>query len=311
MIEASSVSIRLFLRGRRTRTNVWVSTLVKRSAKEASRTAAKNGLILAVVFAGIALLTTILLQSLTVALFDSMLSVFQSMSPQEMGVDPAEYEQMIAEFEMALENVRSTSPFALGLSAGAAFAGLLALALVAEAASIVAVRVFAVEDAASVSSEHVTENILLATLNGFVGGIVVWGLIVVGSLFFLLPGIILAVLFYFLRQEIALKNKNFIQAMADSWRITKGNRIEVFLVGAILVIVSRLEEVSSAVVGTVSTPGGTIVAAIVGGVLTAFGAAVATRAYVQIDDSIDPSETEPEDERDPYDAALGPDDLPR
>jgi hypothetical protein len=277
----------------------------------ASRTAAKNGLVLAVAFAGIALLTTVLLQSLTVALFDSMLSFLQGMSPQEMGVDPTEYEQMIAEFETALENVRSTSPFALGLSAGAAFAGILVLALVAEAASIVAVRVFAVEEAESVSRELVTENILLATLNGFVGGIVVWGLIIVGSLFFLLPGLVLAVLFYFLRQEIALKHKNFVQAMADSWRLTKGNRIEVFIIGAVLVIVSRLEEVSSAVVGAVSTPAGTIVAAIVGGLLTAFGAAVVTRAYVQIDDSAEPSEPEQTDEPDPYDAALGPDDLPR
>ncbi|MDR9430399.1 MAG: hypothetical protein RI568_06825 [Natronomonas sp.] len=277
----------------------------------ASRTAAKNGLVLAVAFAGIALLTTVLLQSLTVTLFDSMLSFLQGMSPQEMGIDPAEYEQMISEFEMALENVRSTSPFALGLSAGAAFAGILVLALVAEAASIVAVRVFATESAESASRALVTENILLATLNGFVGGIVVWGLIIVGSLFFLLPGIVLAVLFYFLRQEIALKDKNFVQAMADSWRLTKGNRIEVFIIGVVLVIVSRLEEVSSAAVGTVSTPAGTIVAAIVGGLLTAFGAAVVTRAYVQIDDSAEPSEPEPEDEPDPYDAALGPDDLPR
>ncbi|MDR9381983.1 MAG: hypothetical protein RI560_09995, partial [Natronomonas sp.] len=48
----------------------------------ASRTAAKNGLVLAVAFAGIALLTTVLLQSLTVTLFDSMLSFLQGMSPQ-------------------------------------------------------------------------------------------------------------------------------------------------------------------------------------------------------------------------------------
>ncbi|MFO7926415.1 MAG: hypothetical protein ACQET5_02985 [Halobacteriota archaeon] len=281
----------------------------------ASRTAAKNGLVLAVVFAGIALLTAVLFQSLTVAAFEWLLSVFQSMTPQEMGVDPAEYDQMITEFETALETVKETSPLALGISTGVAAGGLLVLALVAEAVSIIAVRVFAAEDIESVSGELATERILFATLNGFVGGIVVWGLIIVGLLFLLLPGIIFAVLFYFLRQEIALNDKNFVQGMADSWRLTKGNRIEVLLIGAILVIASRLEEVSSAAIGVVSTPAGTIVAAIVGGVLSAFGAAVATRAYVQIDDSNgaaeDAVETEPEDEPDPYDAALGPDDLPR
>ena len=279
----------------------------------ASRTAAKNGLLLAAVFAGIALLTTVLFQSLLVAGFESALSAFQTASPAELGLEQAEYDEMIAEFEMALGEVRATAPLALGVSAGLAAGGLLLTALVAEAASIVAVRVFAAEDSEAVSSAVVTDNILLATLNGFVGGIVVWGLIVLGSLFFLLPGIILAVLFYFLRQEIALKGKNFVQAMADSWRLTKGNRLEVFLVGAALVIVSRLEEVSSAALGIVSTTAGTVVAALVGGLLAAFGAAVATRAYVQIDEDTETAESEEEEEKevDPYDAALGPDDLSR
>ncbi len=278
----------------------------------ASRTTARNGLILAVAFAGIALLTTVLFQTLSVALSEWMLSTFQGMSPQELGIGQAEYDQAIAEFETTLENVRATSPLALGLSPGAAVGGLLALAFVAEAVSIVAVRVFGTDDSEAATSDLVTENILFATVNGFIGGIVVWGLIILGLLFFLLPGVILAVLFYFLRQEIAIKNKNFVQAMADSWRITKGHRIEVFLIGFVLVIVSQLEQVSAAVFGVVSTTGGVIVAAAIGGLLSAFGAAVATRAYVQIDDdSEDPIESKSDEERDPYDAALGPNDLPR
>lgn len=278
----------------------------------ASRTAAKNGLILAAVFAGIALLTTVLFQTLSVAALDSALSAFQSTSPQELGLGQAEYDEVIAEFETGLENVRESSRLALGLSAGVAAVGLLALALIAEAVSIVAVRVFATDETETITSDIATENILLATLNGFIGGIVVWGLIILGSLFLLLPGIIFAVLFYFLRQEIAIKNKNFVQAMADSWRITKGHRIEVFLIGFVLVVISQLEAVSSAVVGIVSTTGGVVVASAVGGLLSAFGAAVVTRAYVQIDDEADePAETEPEEDADPYDAALGPDDLSR
>ena len=276
----------------------------------ASRTAGKNGLILAAAFTGIALLTIVLFQSLLVAGFESALSAFQSASPAELGLEQSEYDDTVAEFETALEEVRSTAPLALGVSAGLAACGLLFVVLASEAVSIIAVRVFAATDSDAVSSDVITENILLATLNGFVGAIVVWGLILLGSLFFLLPGIILAVLFYFLRQEIALKGKNFVQGMADSWRLTKGHRLEVFLIGAALVIVSRLEEASSAVLGIFSTTVGTVVAAIIGGLLAAFGAAVATRAYVQIDEDTETEQVEQE-EKDPYDAALGADDLSR
>jgi hypothetical protein len=278
----------------------------------ASRTTGKNGLILAAVFAGIALLTTVLFQSLIVSATDSALAAFQSASPQELGLSAAEYDDAISEFETAREQAQSAAPFAVGISAGVAAGGLLLLALVGEAVSIAAVRVFATDEVGAATTDLVTDNVLLATLNGFVGGIVVWGLIIVGSAFLLLPGIALAVLFYFLRQEVAINDKNFVQGMADSWRITKGNRVEVFLIGATLVVVSRLEEAASAVVGVVSTPGGTVVAAIVGGVLAAFGAAVATRAYVQLDGAGDAVESDPDEEfEDPYDAALGPDDLSR
>ena len=280
----------------------------------ASRTATKNGLILAAVFAGIALLTTVLLQTFSAAVFDSILSTFQGASPQELGLTQAEYDRAIGELESTARSVRETAPLALELSAGVAAAGLVVLAILSETVSIVAVRVFATDEDEQASRDLVTRNILLATLNGFVGGIVVWGLIVVGLVFLVLPGIILAVLFYFLRQEIALNDKNFVQAMADSWRLTKGHRIEVFLIAFVLVVVSQLEQLSSAAVGTLSTTGGVVVAALIGGLLSAFGAAVVTRAYVQIDadeDTDESIETDSDEDEDPYDAALGPDDLTR
>ncbi|WP_181691162.1 hypothetical protein [Natronomonas sp. LN261] len=281
----------------------------------ASRTAGRNGLLVAAVFAGIALLTTVLFQSLLIAAAESALSTFQSASPQELGLAPAEYDDAITQFETAHEQVRSNAPFAVDLSAGIAAAGLLVLAIGAEAVSIAAVRVFATDEPGTATADLITDNALLATLNGFVGKIVVWGLILVGSLFLLVPGVVLAVLFFFLRQEIAIHDKNFVQGMADSWRVTKGHRVEVFLVGAVLVIVSRFEEVTSAAIGVVSTPAGTVAAAVVGGLLGAFGTAAATRAYVQIgvDEGGDATDdAEPDEEpKDPYDAALSADDLTR
>lgn len=278
----------------------------------ASRTAAKNGLLLAVLFAGIALLTAILWNTLFLRAIELGLELIQTASPEELGLTQQEYQEQ-------LEATREVQSFAsesmtIGIPLSVAAGGVLATAFFAEAISIIAVRIFSTETVDRVSRELVTDKILFATLNGFIGSLVVWGLIIIGLPLLIIPGVFFAVVFYFLRQEIALKNKNFIQAMADSWRITKGNRIEVLLIGFLLVVVSQLEPATSAIVSIVSTPTGAVVGSLVGGLLTAFGAAVATRAYVQIDEDDEPPRDgglDKDDEKDPYDAALGPDDLPR
>jgi hypothetical protein len=271
-----------------------------------SRTFARNGLLLAAAFVVVALVTVVLSQTLMVGLLETMLESFQGLSPQELNVDQGEYEQLLTDLETQLETARESSPLALGFPVGVAAGGLLAVALVAEAVSIVAVRVFAAD--APDAPGDVTDGLLLATLNGFVGGVVVWGLIVVGSALLLLPGLFFAVAFYFLRQEIALKDKNFVQAMADSWRLTKGHRIGVFALGVVVAILTQASGLVGSAVGFLSMIGGQVVAAVLGGLLAAFGAAVVTRAYVQLDDGLDAvAESEP----DPYDAALGPDDIPK
>jgi hypothetical protein len=278
----------------------------------ASRTAAKNGLLLAVLFAGIALLTAILWNTLFLRAVELGLELIQTASPEELGLTQQEYQEQ-------LEATREVQSFAsesmtIGVPLSVAAGGVLATALFAEAVSIIAVRIFSTETVSQVSRELVTDKILFATVNGFIGSLVVWGLIIIGLPLLVLPGIFFAVAFYFVRQEIALKNKNFIQAMADSWRITKGNRIEVLLLGFILIVVSQLEPATSAVVSVVSTPAGAVVGSLVGGLLTAFGAAVVTRAYVQIGGDTEPpgdGGSDEDDEKDPYDAALGPDDLTR
>jgi hypothetical protein len=276
----------------------------------ASRTAGTHGLILAAVFAGIALLTAILLNTLLLRVAEFGLEFLQAASPSEMGLTQQQYQEQL----QASEEVTATlsESLTIGVPLGVAAGAVIVTALLAETVSIVAVRVFATDEAEPISRSLLTENIVLATLNGFVGGIVVLILVFLGLILLIIPGIVLAVLFYFLRQEIAIEDKNFVQAMADSWRLTRGHRIEVFIIGAILLVVSQLEQVSAAAVGVVSTTGGIVAAAAVGGLLSAFGAAVVTRAYVQINDGTDePAAPDSEDEEDPYNAALGPEDLTR
>ena len=272
-----------------------------------SRTFAKNGLLLAAAFAVVTLLFGVFAQTLSVGLLEAMLESFQGLSPEELNVSQQEYETLISDLQTQVEMARESSPLALGLPAGVAAGALLALSLVSETVSIVAVRTFAAADSEAVSRDRLTENILLATLNGFIGSIVVWGLIIVGSVFFLLPGIFFAVVFLFMRQRIAIENENFVEAMAESWRLTKGHRIEVFALGLLVVVVSLIDELVGSVLSLVSPIASAVITAAVGGVVLAFGAAVVTRGYVQLE----AGEREPDDEdADPYDAALGPDDIP-
>ena len=146
-----------------------------------------------------------------------------------------------------------------------------------------------------------------ATLNGFVGGVVVWVLVIAGSVLLVVPGLLAAVGFYFLRQEVALDDRNFLGALAASWRLVKGNRVGVFTLALVVVTVSQLNLVVAFVVEAASPAAAAVASAVVGGVIAAFGAAAVTRGYLQLTDA-DDSGTEVAS--DPYDATLGPDDIP-
>jgi len=272
-----------------------------------SRLSTRTGLSLAVVFAIVALLSAVLSQTLQIEGLEAILETFRSSSPEQLDLTRAEYDRQIETLETQMETTREASPLALGLPLSVAAGGLLVLALVAEAVSVVAVRALAAEETGSVARGQVLDGLGLATLNGFVGGIVVWGLVIVGSAFLLLPGLFFAVAFYFFRQEVALGDANFIDALASSWRLTKGERLNVFALGLLVVVVSALAQVANVGLATVSPLAATFASAAIGGVLSAFGAAVVTRGYLQMTDDAEPPD---ETTDDPYDAALGPDDIP-
>jgi hypothetical protein len=270
-----------------------------------SRLTTASGLSLAVAFVAVALVSAVLTQTLLVEGFEALLEFYRGLSPEQLDASQGEYDRQVSVLETQLEATRESSPLALEVPISVAAGGLLAVAILAEAVSVVAVRVFAAEEGET-SPAGATAGLLSATLNGFVGGIVVWGLIIAGSVVFLLPGLFFAVAFYFLRQEIALEDRNFVEAMAESWRLTRGNRLTVFALGLLVVVVSQFEAVVSFALARVSPLAAALVSPVAGGVLAAFGAAVVTRAYLQLRDP----EVDEETTADPYDAALGPDDIP-
>ena len=270
-----------------------------------SRLSTRPGAALVVAFAAVGLLSAVLSQTLQVGALEALLEAARAASPEQLGLTQAAYDQQTAALEAQLEAARA-SPLALEAPPSVAAGGLVAVALVSEVISIVAVRAFAADDPATVGRE-VVDGLGMATLNGFVGGVVIWVLIIVGSILFVVPGLFAAVGFYFLRQEVALDDENVLGALAASWRLAKGNRVGVFTLALVVVAVSQLNLVVGIAIETVSPAAAAVASAVVGGVVAAFGAAAVTRGYLQLTDA-DDSGTETAS--DPYDAALGPDDIP-
>lgn len=176
----------------------------------------------------------------------------------------------------------TATPFALPIPlAGALFVALLT-ALGAEAAHIGGIRFVVADDPVDVRLDDLTRRLGPATLHGFVGGIVVTVATMVGLLVFVLPGIILAVSFLFVRQEIAVRDVSVVDALADSWSLTSGNRIEVAVVLLVLFAVAVVASLPSMILGALSPTAQALVGIGLSTLTTVFGLAVVSRAYAQL-----------------------------
>jgi len=171
------------------------------------------------------------------------------------------------------------TPLALPLSLGVALALALALALVAEALRMVAVRTFVSSQRAGVPREFVRRRIAWVTLNGFFGGVVVGALVIIGLVFLVVPGVFLYVSFFFVRQEIAVEDKNFVEALSGSVRLTKGNRFELFALAVVLFAIGVAVSILAAFVPGIS---GAILAVVLSAGVGVYVSAAAAAAYRQL-----------------------------
>ena len=225
----------------------------------ASRSLKRNALVLFVLFAVVGLVSAIATQTLLQEYF----MFLEEMMAQQPGQNP-----FAGQFSQA-------TPLAV-LPLVVAAPLLVVTWIVGEALFVVSDRTFASE--ATDSLHEPGRNLPLAVVNGIVGTFIVTFLVVVSTILIVVP-IILAVLFFFYRQEIAVQDKNFIDAIADSVSLTKGNRFEVFALALILFIITL-------VIGGVSNflPGiaGIVVSTVVAAAMYVFTSAVSARAYVQL-----------------------------
>lgn len=238
----------------------------------ASRTVKRNGLLLMVLFAVVGLVSTLATQTL----LESYFEFIQQAMEQQPGQNP---------FPAGQNPFDQATPLALPVPPVVAGALLLVTWIAGEAVRIVSDRTFASEVTDSLYEPG--RNLPLAVINGLVASLVV-GVLLVISAFVGVIGLIvgavilptiLGVLFFFYRQEIAVQDKNFIDALSDSVSLTKGNRFEVFALALILAIIAW---VISLVSGFIPTIAGVVIGIVVGAALSVFASAVAARAYVQL-----------------------------
>lgn len=257
------------------------------------RTFERNGLQLVGVFVVVRLLSTIATSTLNRA----NLTV-----AEEMGALPSDF--TAGPFGGLAD---APTPFALGIGLAGAYLLFVGVALLAEAARIVAVRTMVSDRTDAIPMADARRNLGAATINGFVGGIVVYTVSGLGLVFFVLPGLFLLVSFLFVRQEIAIRDVNFVEAMGGAWNLSAGHRLQLFALVVALFLVSVIGGVPGLVFGSLSPAMGSVVGAMVQAFVVVFGIASVSRAYVQLRDGGEAGE---DADRDPYEGALTADDLP-
>lgn len=263
------------------------------------RLRSRDGLLLVGTFLIVGVLSSVATQSLTVEISEAALEFAQSPDAPP-GTDVETLREQV-------EQTRAGSPLAIDISVGAAFGLAFLLGIVAELVRIVAIRVFyaPVGD----RPDDLTRSLAFATVNGFLGGIVVTVLVVIGFALLIVPGVFLALAFFFVKQEIAVEDRNFVDAMAESWALTRGDRLNLLGLAIVLLVIGFLAFLPTVIASVAGSPfASLVVGTIVSPVVAVFGIAATTRAYAQLK-AAEPADTEDAGEDEPV-GALGPDDLP-
>jgi hypothetical protein len=120
----------------------------------------------------------------------------------------------------------------LAVSAGAAALSLLLLQYV----TVVAVRTLVGGHSRSVPREYLTRNVGFVVVNSVLGGVAFGLLVFVGSVLLLVPGVVAYVAFIFMLVYIAVEDENFVAALRDSWALTRGHWLQLFVLLTVLVV---------------------------------------------------------------------------
>jgi hypothetical protein len=246
-----------------------------------------TGLVLTGLLIPLSVLATVVRQTLAA---DYVAAMRETLTDPEMA---SAFESTPFGSEQVLELLESAGPFPLALDPPA---WALALAVVvppflAEAVRIVGVRAFAADERNGIPAALARRRLPAATLLGWFGGSVLLMGLYLGLALFVLPGLVLATVMLFYRQEVAVADEGVLGAIRGSWRLTKGNRMALF---GLLIVVVLVGFLFSSVFGTVATtvlspdsPAGPVASAVGQAVGVVFAMSATTEAYVRLREARD------------------------
>lgn len=140
-----------------------------------------------------------------------------------------------------------------------------------------------------------TRKLLWTIVNLIVGLVIYVVAVFIGALFFLIPGIFLAVTLFFYNFEIIVEGKNAIDALEGSWRKTKGDRLELFFLGFLMGILGLLVALPTFVLFIVAPTAQIVANTAISAVFGVFSLSVAAAAYKQVCGGQEPEPTEGQD----------------
>ncbi len=192
-----------------------MSLSVLRALREGLRwTASRNGLLFVGVFTALGLLGSVGFDSAVGSLGESMLAL------------EAQGEVELEEETRALLEDESITPLALPIPGSVVFLVLLTWLVGWVAASVVVVRAAVADARDRLSDDIVWRRLTVATANELLARVAVWVLVGIGLVAFVVPGVVLAVLFVFTRPGVAVEDRNGVDAMVESVARTKGIRLQ-------------------------------------------------------------------------------------
>lgn len=171
----------------------------------------------------------------------------------------------------------------LGLSTGVAWILSFLVGLVVLVVTAAAFRTFVTSDTESLPRERFTRNLPWMLVNLIVGGIIFGIAVGVGLILLIIPGLFILVSLFFWNVYVIVEDQNFVEGFQNSWAATSGNRIMLFVLGVIVVIVT-------AILGAVFGVANAVLPGIVGLAITQIGSAfgsvfavaTAARTFLQL-----------------------------
>ncbi|RLN01778.1 hypothetical protein [Haloarcula sp. Atlit-7R] len=183
------------------------------------------------------------------------------------------------------------TPLALDLPLAVAGVGALVLLVVNEALNIVAIRAFASGDREPIP-DNVGRRLGKTVAVAIVAGILTTIAVGIGIILLIIPGLVFALLFFFVRQEIALNDSGVIESISNSVSVVTDNLLATFVLAVVLSVLGLVlgggfsflpVPLPPMVLTTVST--------VFSSVVSVFSIAVTTVAYLQATESSYTQET--------------------